>query len=170
MKYIFVNHPLMALGFEEVIRTTIDNITSENNGNVMCLYVCSDGIFIGPFEHENTINYNCFYPYMIVDFLNLHPHIKHDDCVIITNEKIVGYDDLKVKQIIVDDNSKAQTSDDTITVTKSELLELFNQFIETKLSVGLNIRPAGYSCAEVQISLEIDGKEISSNSSYIHFP
>lgn len=157
--------------WRNLVKRNINKITTDNNGEVICLYVWADGILVKPLKIDGRAKYAPFYPHLIEKFLDLHPHIKPENCVIITNEKIVGeYTALKnVEQIIPTGiNNDTQLSEDTITVTKNELLELFGQFIKNNLSVDISIQHFSGS-AEVRISLELEGKEISSKTENVYF-
>ena len=59
-------------------------------------------------------------------------------------------------------------TEDTITVTKNELLQLFRQFIQTELTIDLDVYNYDKS-VKVTASLELEGKEISSKTENVYF-
>jgi len=73
-----------------------------------------------------------------------------------------------VEQIIPTSiNNDAQLSEDTITVTKSELLQLFRQFIQTELTIDLDVVDHFEKSVKVTASLKLEDKEITSSSDII---
>ena len=73
-----------------------------------------------------------------------------------------------VEQIIPTSiNNDAQLSEDTITVTKSELLQLFRQFIQTELTIDLDVVDYFEKSVKVTASLKLEDKEITSSSDII---